>query len=463
MKNAVDMGIIDIDGIRNEMEMKRKKDILKKYGSSIWYSKTEDCWYCHIPDSTKKDGRKKVKRKKKDDIENVVFAYWSAHDDDSIGDVTCSEQSSNIVTIEELCYEFMEYKKNLTSSGTVKRMMADWQRFYEQHPEFIQKPFRSLRKVDIDKFFNMILDEHNLKQKSFYNMCGVMKQMLQYAVDADYISKSPYRLKINKKKFEPTRKKPAAQEVYQGEEKDEIIQEMYRRLENNPSNTACLAVVLDFELGLRKGEILALRKSDIKDGWIHICRQLIEEFDLSDLENIQSKGFRVVEYTKSEDGDRWLPLTDRAEKILEQIEEINLEYGESYGDYYFVRNGYLMSPDAVDAQLKRGCQYIGMSVKTMHKIRKTYGSTLLHNGVNLSVVKDMLGHADESTTLRHYIFSLETDEEAGEAVRNALFGKTISKNSDQKVTTTSEKVVSFERFKAIKKLETVDLSTISSS
>ena len=34
----------------------------------------------------------------------------------------------------------------------------------------------------------------------------------------------------------------------------------------------------------------------------------------------------------------------------------------------------------------------------MHKIRKTYASTLLHNGVNVSIVKDMLGHTNVRTT-----------------------------------------------------------------
>lgn len=52
-------------------------------------------------------------------------------------------------------------------------------------------------------------------------------------------------------------------------------------------NTATLAVMLDFEHGARKGEIMALRKSDICNGWIYICRRLIEEFDVSDLDNIK--------------------------------------------------------------------------------------------------------------------------------------------------------------------------------
>lgn len=59
-----------------------------------------------------------------------------------------------------------------------------------------------------------------------------------------------------------------------------------------------------------------------------------------------------------------------------------------------------------------------MKVKTMHKIRKTYGSTLLHNGVNISAVKDMLGHADESTTMKHYIYNTENDTKKGNGYRS---------------------------------------------
>lgn len=56
----------------------------------------------------------------------------------------------------------------------------------------------------------------------------------------------------------------------------------------------------------------------------------------------------------------------------------------------------------------------------MHKIRKTYASKLYHNGVNVSVVKDVLGHADEATTLRHYIFNVESQKETDQLVRSVL-------------------------------------------
>ena len=78
----------------------------------------------------------------------------------------------------------------------------------------------------------------------------------------------------------------------------------------------------------------------------------------------------------------------------------------------------------------------------MHKIRKTYASTLLHNGVNLSIVKDMLGHADESTTLKHYIYNIEDNEETENKVRKALGDKGVVKSdqSDQNIISFSNKI-----------------------
>lgn len=350
-------------------------------------------------------------------------------------------------------YEFMQHKANEVNSGTIKRMMADWNRFYKSDKEFIAISIKNLTKINIDDFFNSILAQHNLKKKAFYNMCGILKQTLEYAVDAEYIDKNPYHIKVNKKKFVSSNKRPSDREVFQANEKALFINEMERRLKNNPSNTAPLAVLLDFELGTRKGEILAISRSDIVGNRIHIHRQLVEEFDTSDLNGIKSLGFHVVDYTKSEDGDRWLPLTANAKTIIKRIETINAEYGFCYEDFLFVKDGKCISPDAVDAQIKRGCEHIGIPVKTMHKIRKTYASTLLHNGVNISIVKDMLGHADESTTLRHYIYNIEDASETDYKVLDALECDHVTKSdqSDQNIIP----------FKVKKKAENIEKSTFS--
>lgn len=442
--------MIDLAYVQEQVEMKKREEILKRHQYSIWHNDKEDVWYSYLPDDSKSNNRKKIKRKRKRDLEEAIYDYYLSVQNESEKTVKPKDLS-----VESMFYEFMKHKTNEVNSGTVKRMMADWTRFYEPEKEFIAISVQNLTKIDVDDFFNAVLGKHNLKKKAFYNMCGILKQTLEYAVDAEYIEKNPYRIKVNKKKFASSSKKPSDKEVYQAGEKDLLMDEMERRLKNNPSNTAPLAVMLDFELGTRKGEILAICKSDIIDNRIHIHRQLVEEFDTSNLNNMKSKGFQVVDYTKSEDGDRWLPLTEQAKRIIKRIEAINEEYGHQYKDFLFVRDGRCLTPDAVDTQIRRGCEYIGIPVKTMHKIRKTYASTLLHNGVNLSIVKDMLGHADESTTLKHYIYNIEDNTETDNKVLNALDPQNYAK-SDQ----SDQNVISFIKIKRTKNLEKSTLSAL---
>ena len=450
LKYIAENDMIDLAYVQEQVEMKKREEILKRHQYSIWHSNKEDVWYSYLPDDSKANNRKKIKRKRKRDLEDVICDFYL-----SVQNESQETEQLKDYSIESMFYEFMTHKANEVNSGTIKRMMADWTRFYEPEKEFIAISVQNLTKINVDDFFNAVLGKHNLKKKAFYNMCGILKQTLEYAVDAEYIEKNPYRIKVNKKKFASSSKKPSAKEVFQADEKERLLDEMERRLRNNPSNTAPLAVMLDFELGTRKGEILAICRSDIVDNRIHIHRQLVEEFDTSNLSNMKSKGFQVVDYTKSADGDRWLPLTEQAKRIIKRIEAINEEYGHQYKDFLFVRDGRCLTPDAVDTQIKRGCEYIGIPVKTMHKIRKTYASTLLHNGVNLSIVKDMLGHADESTTLKHYIYNIEDSIETDNKVLNALDPQNYAK-SDQR----DQNIIPFTKIKRARNLEKSTLSAL---
>ena len=439
--------MIDLAYVQEQVEMKKREEILKRHQYSIWHNDKEDVWYSYLPDDSKSNNRKKIKRKRKRDLEEVICDYYASIQNEH------EDMEKKDFSIKSMFYEFMKHKTNEVGSGTIKRMMADWQRFYEPEKEFIAISVQNLTKINVDDFFNVVLDKHNLKKKAFYNMCGILKQTLEYAVDAEYIEKNPYRVKVNKKKFANSSKKPSEKEVFQADEQERLLDEMERRLKNNPSNTAPLAVMLDFELGTRKGEILAICKSDIVGNRIHIHRQLVEEFDTSDLNHMKSKGFHVVDYTKSEDGDRWLPLTEKAQKLIKRLETINEEYGHKHQDFLFVRDGRCLTPEAVDTQIKRGCEYIGIPVKTMHKIRKTYASTLLHIGVNLSIVKDMLGHADESTTLKHYIYNIEDSTETDNKVLNAL-----DPQNDAKRDQSDQNIILFSK---IKRAENLNKSTLS--
>lgn len=53
-----------------------------------------------------------------------------------------------------------------------------------------------------------------------------------------------------------------------------------------------------------------------------------------------------------------------------------------------------MDDYSIQAMIKRGCEFINMDVKTCHKIRKTYISTLIDSGLNIDEIRRMVGHSD---------------------------------------------------------------------
>ena len=190
LKYAIEHGMINMTYVRSEMEMNKKKEILKKYGGCIWYSEKEKYWYCHIPDDTRTSGRKKVKRKQKADIENVVYEYYLPLEE---------HEDKKAMSFSELFFDYLVHKQTQVKPVTIKRMLVDWNKFYVGS-DFIEKRFTEISKVDVDDFLNGVLIKHHPKDKNFKNMCGIMKQTFEYAVDSDLLEKSPYRIsKINKK------------------------------------------------------------------------------------------------------------------------------------------------------------------------------------------------------------------------------------------------------------------------
>ena len=57
----------------------------------------------------------------------------------------------------------------------------------------------------------------------------------------------------------------------------------------------------------------------------------------------------------------------------------------------------------------------------MHKIRKTYISTLIDNeNININYIRQMVGHADERTTYSNYCFNRKPKDMTENEMEKAL-------------------------------------------
>lgn len=433
LKFAIENGMLDAALVQEKIEMQKRTELLEMHKYDIWQG-TNGKWYTYLPDEQK--GRRLIKRTTEKDIEDSVVNYYRLNSEE---DKRKKEIES--ITLKSLFPKWIKHKQMHTdSSSYIKRITADWNRFYSDEEELINKPIRNLDKMYLDEWAHKMIKDNGLTKKSYYNMSVILRQCLDYAVEMKYIDKNIFsEVKINTKMFARTKKKTSTTQVFTELEEEKLINDMFRRFKRNPKSTAPLAVILSFELGTRIGEMCALKFSDIDGNYINIQRQEVREFEFTDEYSMKFSGFKIVEYTKTEDGNRGIYLTETAKNIIELVKMVNKMNGESCDDFVFVKDGENINHYSIQAMIKRGCENIDILVKTSHKIRKTYISKLIDSGLNIDEIRRMAGHADERTTFNSYCFNRLTDAQTEEKIEMALRNTKVIKGN--------QKIVDFVRNK----------------
>ena len=96
--------------------------------------------------------------------------------------------------------------------------------------------------------------------------------------------------------------------------------------------------------------------------------------------------------------DLYLPKNIFKKNFKDKKKEVFME------DEIPVIVGYLRE-NTYNKRLNLICDKLNLAHRTTHKIRKTYGTTLLDNEVTDSFVAEQMGHTDVSTTRKLYYYS----------------------------------------------------------
>lgn len=424
LKYAMQNGIIDIGTIQDKIEMNERKKYLEMHPYSIWQGKNGK-WYTYLPDEKKGRISKKLSTRKA--IEDTIVEHYKANSEENK-----QKEKAKKITLYEIFPEWINYKKIHTDSTSyIKRITADWKRFYSSEDELIHTPLCKLTKMYLDNWAHEMIKKHELTKKSYYNMTIILRQCLDFAVELHYIQENVFaEVKINTKLFKRVKKKTGENEVYNKFEEETLIHDMIRRFNNNPKSTAPLAVIFAFETGVRIGELCALKITDIEGNYIHIQRQEVRDYEKIDEYSMKFKGFRIVDYAKTDDGYRYVYLTNTAKKIIDlslRMNEINGE--ENPHGFLFCKDGMNVNHYSIQSMIFNGCYISDMKIKTSHKIRKTYISTLIDSGLNIDEIRRTAGHSDERTTYGNYCFNRLTNKQTEEVIENALCDKEVIKGN----------------------------------
>ena len=160
-------------------------------------------------------------------------------------------------------------------------------------------------------------------------------------------------------------------------------------------------IVLAVTTGMRRGEILALRRSDLdlEAGVVHVARTM---------EHTTAHGIRFKE-PKSVAGRRTISLPRIAVDILRRylVERSRLMLrsgiGRSETDLVFTTiQGKPRKLRALTQEFGRFIKTVDITQITFHGMRHSHITQLLMNNVPINVVSERAGHASVSTTLDLY-------------------------------------------------------------
>ena len=389
LQNAVKDGIINIDSVLDMLMSKKRENILKMHPYAITPPSSQNGrWQTCYKDE--KGKRKNIKAQSKEELlDKLIPIYFANTHIDNL-------------TFYGLYEEWLAYKATVTnSSNTIKRHRQHYRKYFE--PSVLHD--MKIKKIDeliLEQECNRIVKEFNLSRKEWCNIKTILNGMYTYSIRKRYLIDNPMDKVEIYVKYRQIVKKTGRTETYNTEELKELNQyldKMYTETED----VAFLAVKINFLLGLRVGELAALKWEDCKDlSHLHIVRE--------EVRNQETNQYEVVEHTKT-NRDRFVILIPKAVSILKKIPK--------QGKYIFMRDGERITSRQIAYVLEKFAERQGVRTKSTHKMRKTYASNLNASGVPLDCIREMLGHSNLSTTLE-YIYNPLTEKETYDFISKAL-------------------------------------------
>ena len=263
----------------------------------------------------------------------------------------------------------------------------------------------SLRAEHVQKMVNDMM-ARNLSPKNIRDAYNNINAAMKKAVVLRYIAYNPCEGVVL-----PKLKKYRAQ-VY-----DQKL--IHQLLDMTRGTDLYLPVFLCVTVGLRRGEMLALRWDDIDfySKLLKVRHNMVRG----------EKGY-IIKAPKSEAGIRDIAIGD---EVLDELRQARAQYtmdaftyGAGFQNLGFVvrqADGSPYKPDSMTQKWERFLEESGLPKIRLHDLRHSNATALIQAGVNPRVVQQRLGHSDVSITLNTYTHILpEMDAAAAEKIDTIL-------------------------------------------
>ncbi len=367
LKFALNNGMIDLSHMKEQIDMKKREEILKKHPYKVWQDKNE-FWHTYLP--TQNGQRKSIKRKNKSDLDNIIISYWESKHGNSFReryDIWIDRQ-----------------KKCGRSDNTIYKYQCDFKRFFEGD-KICKEDISRIDDEYICLFIQRLLGEKKIPYRALKGMFGYMNGVFEKAIIDKVISNNPCKyvdLPTFKHLCQEEREKSASERTLSNAEKNALLKKL--NSDNKPDYIVKYAVELAMYTGMRVGELAALRWEDIDFYQKEITIRHSEKHNRLTNEYIIS--------TTKNSKIRKIPLTDEMKDVLLRVKEVEIKNGFISEWVFSDESGRVHSRVISDCARNRTASKEFTNQKSIHAIRRTINSDMRCNGVSPVVAASLLGH-----------------------------------------------------------------------
>jgi len=272
--------------------------------------------------------------------------------------------------------EWYEYWIVEIKSPSVKiSTLAGYKDIYEKHikQQLGYMRLKEIKLIDCQALINNELKKNKWGTVKHTLVC--LNQMFNSAVDFELIDRSP------SEKVKHTTDIIEERRVMTVEEQKLFV----NYIKNNSYKYRDESLFI-LETGLRIGELLGLKWSDIQDKKITVSRSMFWD-------RHEKKYYETTPKTQA--GKRIIPLTNTAYSILKNRKLTRMDY-------------IFLDPDhntkgSMCSSMKYVCQKIGIEKISPHGLRHTFATRCIEAGMQPKTLQKILGHAKITMTMDLYV------------------------------------------------------------
>lgn len=320
----------------------------------------------------------------------------------------------NNLIINDVYENWVQIKRGLKDNT-----FSNYRYMYEQfvEPDFGKSKLVDLKRSDVRGFYNYLIEERHLKVNTIDSIHTVLHQVIQLAVEDDYLRYNPAdnALKELKKARNCKTEKRRALTVPEQDLFEEFLSKNSQYHRWYPIFTVMLWT------GMRCGEITGLRWEDLDfdNDTISVNHTLVYYCTRTEA----GQTF-AINTPKTINSARTIPMLPKVKEAFLMEKAYQEEAGlrstavvDGYRDFIFVnRFGNVQHQGTLNKALRRIIRDCNFEVLdrdhsgnatllpkfSNHSLRHTFTTRMCEAGVNIKAMQAILGHADAETTLDIY-------------------------------------------------------------